>query len=63
MTVIVNEISKKAVGKLIALFERAVESYASLIGINPYQQPDVEAGKKVPEKVIELQKWVSVIFK
>jgi glucose-6-phosphate isomerase len=31
---------------LIALYERAVGPYASLVGINAYHQPGVEAGKK-----------------
>lgn len=31
---------------LIALFERAVSFYASLVNINAYHQPGVEAGKK-----------------
>jgi len=34
------------VGMLIALFERAVSFYASLVNVNAYHQPGVEAGKK-----------------
>ena len=33
-------------GALIALYERAVGFYASLVDINAYHQPGVEAGKK-----------------
>jgi glucose-6-phosphate isomerase len=33
-------------GGLIALFERAVGFYASLVNVNAYHQPGVEAGKK-----------------
>jgi glucose-6-phosphate isomerase len=40
---------------LIALFERAVGLYASLINVNAYHQPGVEAGKKAAGKVIEVQ--------
>jgi glucose-6-phosphate isomerase len=40
---------------LIALFERAVGLYASLININAYHQPGVEAGKKAAGAVIALQ--------
>ena len=40
---------------LIALFERAVGLYASLINVNAYHQPGVEAGKKAAGKVIETQ--------
>jgi len=41
---------------LIALYERAVGLYASLIGINPYHQPGVEAGKKAAASVLDLQR-------
>ena len=40
---------------LIALYERVVGLYASLIGINAYHQPGVEAGKKAAGGVIALQ--------
>jgi len=43
---------------LIALFERVVGLYASLININAYHQPGVEAGKKAAGKVIETQRKV-----
>ena len=39
---------------MIALFERAVGLYASLIGINAYHQPGVEAGKHAAGDVIKL---------
>jgi glucose-6-phosphate isomerase len=41
---------------LIALYERAVGLYASLVGINAYHQPGVEAGKKAAAVVLELQR-------
>jgi glucose-6-phosphate isomerase len=40
---------------LIALYERAVGLYASLVGINAYHQPGVEAGKKAAGAVLALQ--------
>jgi glucose-6-phosphate isomerase len=40
---------------LIALFERTVGLYATLININAYHQPGVEAGKKAAAAVIGLQ--------
>jgi glucose-6-phosphate isomerase len=40
---------------LIALFERAVGLYASMVGINAYHQPGVEAGKKAAASVLALQ--------
>ncbi len=52
------EVSPFAVGVLIALFERAVGYYASLININAYHQPGVESGKKAASTVIDLQRRV-----
>ncbi len=43
------------VGRLIALFERAVGFYGFLVGINAYNQPGVEAGKKAAQVIIEMQ--------
>ncbi|MCA9243519.1 MAG: glucose-6-phosphate isomerase [Phycisphaerales bacterium] len=43
------------VGVLIALYERAVGLYASLININAYHQPGVEAGKRAAAAALELQ--------
>lgn len=58
MTITVPHVDARVVGGLIALFERAVGLYASLIGINAYHQPGVEAGKKAAADVLELQKNV-----
>jgi glucose-6-phosphate isomerase len=55
ITITVNEISPKTIGMLIALYERAVGLYASLVGINAYHQPGVEAGKKAAGGVISLK--------
>ena len=46
------------VGALIALYERAVGFYASLVNINAYHQPGVEAGKKAATRILQLQKRV-----
>ena len=58
MTVTVPDVSARTVGALVALFERAVGFYASLVGVNAYHQPGVEAGKKAAGAVIELQRKV-----
>ena len=58
MTLTINQVDAYTVGVLIALFERAVGLYASLININAYHQPGVEAGKKAAGTVIALQKEV-----
>ena len=55
MTITIEEVSPRAVGVLIALFERAVGLYAQLVHINAYHQPGVEAGKKAAGAVIALQ--------
>jgi len=46
VTISINEPSTRNVGAIIALFDRAVSFYASLVNINAYHQPGVEAGKK-----------------
>ena len=58
MTITIKQINAHTVGALIALFERTVGLYASLVNINAYHQPGVEAGKKAAGTVIALQKAV-----
>ncbi len=55
ITITIPEISARTTGMLIALFERAVGLYSSLININAYHQPGVEAGKKAAGTVLALQ--------
>ena len=55
ITLTLNEVTPESVGQLIALFERAVGFYASLVNINAYHQPGVEAGKKAAAAVLELE--------
>ncbi len=55
ITLTIDEVSPFTLGVLIGLFERAVGLYASLIGVNAYHQPGVEAGKAAAESVIDLQ--------
>jgi len=58
VTVTVADVSERTIGMLIALFERAVGLYASLVNINAYHQPGVEAGKKAAARVLVLQEKV-----
>ena len=58
MTITVERIDPFTIGVLIALFERTVGLYASLIDINAYHQPGVEAGKKAAGAVITRQRAV-----
>jgi len=71
ITLTIEQVDAKTVGMLIALFERAVGLYASLLGINAYHQPGVEAGKKAAADTLKVRaqalaglektkgKWVS----
>jgi len=54
LTISIPEVSPFHLGLLIALFERAVSFYASLVNINAYHQPGVEAGKKAAGVFLEI---------
>lgn len=55
ITLTIKQVDAPTVGVLIALFERAVGLYASLLGINAYHQPGVEAGKKAAAETLLLR--------
>jgi glucose-6-phosphate isomerase len=55
-TLSLEQLDARALGALIALFERAVGIYAELVDINAYHQPGVEAGKRAAAKVLEAQR-------
>jgi glucose-6-phosphate isomerase len=55
MTITVERLDARTIGVLTALYERAVGLYASLVNINAYHQPGVEAGKKAAGAVLALQ--------
>lgn len=57
-TISIPEVNAFTVGALIALYERAVGFYGSLVNVNAYHQPGVEAGKKAATRILELQKRV-----
>jgi glucose-6-phosphate isomerase len=63
ITITVKEINSETVGLLIALFERAVGFYASLVNINAYHQPGVEAGKKAAGNVLAIQRQLIAFLK
>lgn len=58
ITVTIPQVNSRTIGALIALYERAVGFYASLVNINAYHQPGVEAGKKAAASVLDLQKRI-----
>ncbi len=55
ITISIDVLSPETLGALIAMYDRTVGFYASLVGINAYHQPGVEAGKKAATEVIEIQ--------
>jgi glucose-6-phosphate isomerase len=63
ITITIPQVNPRSVGALIALYERAVGLYASLVNINAYHQPGVEAGKKAAASVLELQRQVLATLK
>jgi glucose-6-phosphate isomerase len=58
ITISIPEVTAFQVGALIALYERAVGFYGSLINVNAYHQPGVEAGKKAATRILQLQEQV-----
>jgi glucose-6-phosphate isomerase len=53
ITLSIDEVNAFSLGMLIGLFERAVGFYASLVNVNAYHQPGVEAGKKAATEFLE----------
>ncbi len=56
ITITIPEVSPRTIGQLIALYERAVGLYATLVSVNAYHQPGVEAGKKAAGNVLDVQR-------
>src|SRR5881409_1521807 len=55
ITVSIPEANAFNIGALIALYERAVGFYGTLVNVNAYHQPGVEAGKKAATRLLQLQ--------
>ena len=62
LTITVDKADAQIIGALIALFERTVGFYATLVGINAYDQPGVEAGKKAAQSIIEMQSRILAVL-
>ena len=58
LTLTLPDVSARTLGALIALFERTVGFYGTLVNVNAYHQPGVEAGKKAAEAVLATQRKV-----
>ncbi len=63
ITITLPDVTPVTVGALIAVFERAVGFYATLVNVNAYHQPGVEAGKKAATDLIVLEKKLMAFFK
>jgi glucose-6-phosphate isomerase len=63
ITVTIERVDAQTVGALIALYERAVGFYGSLVHINAYHQPGVEAGKKVACTLLALQRDILAVLR
>jgi glucose-6-phosphate isomerase len=55
LTITLKQVNSKTVAALIALFERTVGFYATLVNVNAYDQPGVEAGKKAGAVILRIQ--------
>jgi glucose-6-phosphate isomerase len=58
ITITIARVDARNVGILIALYERAVGYYASLVNVNAYHQPGVEAGKQAATAVLAIQQKI-----
>lgn len=54
ITISIPEVNSSTIGAIVALYERAVGFYASLVNINAYHQPGVEAGKKAAGAFLQI---------
>ncbi len=63
VTITIGQVNPRTIGALIALYERAVGLYASLVNINAYHQPGVEAGKKAAAGILDLQKRILTVLR
>ena len=55
ITITIDKVDARSLGAMIALYERAVGFYATLVNINAYHQPGVEAGKEAAAAVLDMQ--------
>lgn len=55
LSLTIDDVNSRSIGRMIALFERAVSFYASYVNINAYHQPGVEAGKKAAGEILDLK--------
>jgi glucose-6-phosphate isomerase len=61
ITIVLDELSPRSLGALVALYERAVGLYAELIDVNAYHQPGVD--KEAASEVVALQREVVAVLR
>ncbi len=54
ITLTIPRVDEAAIGALVGLFERSVGMYATLVHVNAYDQPGVEAGKRAARDLLAL---------
>lgn len=52
MTLTVPKVDEASLGALFMFFQIAVAAYGHLSGVNPYDQPGVEEGKKIAHRIL-----------
>jgi glucose-6-phosphate isomerase len=62
LTITLRHFDERALGALVALFERAVGLYGELVNVNAYHQPGVEAGKKAAAEILALQNRLEAVL-
>ncbi len=62
MLITLDKLDPFSLGGLVALFERVVGYYAACVGINPYDQPQVEEGKRSANDIIRLKKKLNSLL-
>ncbi|MCL2121689.1 MAG: glucose-6-phosphate isomerase [Clostridiales bacterium] len=62
MLITMDRLDAFSLGALIALFERIVGCYAVYAGLNPYDQPQVEEGKKSAGNIIQIRRKLNALL-
>ncbi len=55
LLITIDQVDARRLGAIIALYERAVGLYATMVNVNAYHQPGVESGKRAAAEVLTLQ--------
>jgi len=53
LTIKIDELNEESVGGLIYVFEEAIAILGFMMGVNPFDQPAVELGKKATDEILK----------